>query len=65
MDVTSDSAQEYLKKLTGQNDDNEIYEGLDNSENKTNITKQQVCKYVLHWIIICYVLVHIFWYMPI
>ena len=40
MDVNSDAAQSYLKQLQGHDDENEIYEGLDNEDNQTNITKQ-------------------------
>lgn len=60
VNMQDDSVKDFFKEIQKE----QIDDG-GNSEEKTKITTQQKCKFYLHWIMIIFVHLFVFWYIPI
>jgi hypothetical protein len=59
VNMEDDSVKDFFKQIQNETT------GVNDSEEKTKITTQQKCKFYLHWIILIFVHIFVFWYIPI
>jgi hypothetical protein len=59
LDMGSDAAQQFLSSFNNEDDDNDI------EDSRTKITNQQKTKYFMHWFVLIFAHIYVFWFVPI